>query len=542
MGTATSAAATSSPGAPKRAGLVLTALILGAFACNVNLSVANVALPDIGRSLGASQTQLTLIATGCSLGLAMSVLYFGALGDRYGRKLLLVLGLALTVPASLLSAWAPNPELLILGRVATGLASGMAYPTTLALITALWAAGAARTKAIALWSSVSGGAAALGPFVAGALLERFWWGSVFLIAVPLAVVCVALVVVLVPAHVNESTERVDHAGGVLSVLMIAALVTGIANISSPGYLGISLALLGAAALLVIAFVLREQRAANPLYDLHYARRRMFWAPAVTGLIAFGALMGTMFVGQQFLQNVLDYSTFQAGAAILPGAIGMVLVARPSAALLGTRGSRVTMLVGFVLLTSAFTVMLVGWKQASPYWIVGLAYLLMGSGAGFALTAASRALMSSIPVTRVGMGSGTSDLQRDLGGSILQALLGAILAFGYAASFSRQIAGSPEASEVSAQTQTELLHSFSSAEAIGQQYPQYQAQIIEAARESFLSGANWAYATGLLAVVVGGVIAALAIPRKADEEALFAGYAKADAQPDPKASASGAATT
>ena len=516
--------------APKRAGLVLAALILAAFTCNVNLSVANVALPDIGRALDASQTSLTMIATGCSLGLAMSVLYFGALGDRYGRKLLLVLGLALTVPASMLSAWAPNSELLVVGRVCTGLAAGMAYPTTLALITALWAPGAARTKAIALWSSVSGGAAALGPFVAGALLERFWWGSVFLIAVPLAIVCLVLVVALVPAHVNESTERVDHAGGVLSVLLIAALVVGVANISSPGQAGISLALLAVAALLTVLFVRREQRATNPLYDLHYARRRMFWAPAITGLIAFGSLMGTMFVGQQFLQNVLEYSTLAAGAAILPGAFGMMLVARPSAALLVARGSRVTMLLGFTMLAAAFAIMLIGWREGTAYWVVGLAYLLMGGGAGFALTAASRALMSSIPVTRVGMGSGTSDLQRDLGGSIMQALLGAILAVGYAGAFSSQIEASPEASAVSAQTQSELLHSFSSAEAIGAQYPQYQEQIIAAARDSFLAGANWAYATGLLAVLIGGFIAARAIPRHERELSLFAGYATADAEP------------
>ena len=268
---------------------------------------------------------------------------------------------------------------------------------------------------------------------------------------------------------------------------------------------------------------------------------MFRAPAITGLIAFGALMGTMFVGQQFLQNVLDYSTFQAGAAILPGAFGMMLVARPSAAMLVARGSRPTMLIGFAMLASAFAIMLVGWKQGSPYWVVGIAYLLMGCGAGFALTAASRALMSSIPVTRVGMGSGTSDLQRDLGGSILQALLGAILAFGYAAAFGRAIDASPDAASVSAQTQAELVHSFSSAEAIGAQYPQYQAQIVEAARESFLSGANWAYATGLLTVVIGGVIAALAIPRHQQELALFSGYAKADGQPDPLAAGGSAAT-
>ena len=174
-------------GAPDRAGLVLAALIVAAFVCNVNLAVANVALPDIGSALDASQTQLTLVAVGCTLGLAMSVLYFGAVGDRYGRKLLLGLGLAFTLVTAPLCAWAPNAAVLVVGRVLTGLAAGMAFPTTLALITALWAPGPARVRAIALWSGVGGAAMVIGPSVAGGLLERCWWGSGFLMVVPVAV-------------------------------------------------------------------------------------------------------------------------------------------------------------------------------------------------------------------------------------------------------------------------------------------------------------------------------------------------------------------
>ncbi len=246
--------------APKRAGLVLTALILGAIVANINLSVANVALPDIGSSLDASQTQLNLIAVGCTLGLAMSVLYLGALGDRYGRKLMLSLGMILTVPASIISAWAPTADLLVFGRIFTGIAAGMAYPTTLALITAIWATGPKRVKAIALWSGVSGGGAVLGPVIAGALLEQFWWGSVFLIAIIPALLTLVLVVIAVPAHINESKDAVDHFGGVLTVFMVAALVIGLGVIASPG--GITRALILIAVSLVIAgiFVAHEKRA------------------------------------------------------------------------------------------------------------------------------------------------------------------------------------------------------------------------------------------------------------------------------------------
>src|SRR3954469_20584915 len=155
MTTAPPATTVDQSNAPARGGLVLLALILLAAVANLGLAVANVALPSIGDAFDSSQTALNLIAVGYSLGLAASVLYFGAVGDRYGRKLLLVLGMLLTIPADCLAAWAPNQEVLIVARIVGGLAAGMAYPTTLALITALWA-GASRTKAIALWAAIGG--------------------------------------------------------------------------------------------------------------------------------------------------------------------------------------------------------------------------------------------------------------------------------------------------------------------------------------------------------------------------------------------------
>src|SRR5436305_11118940 len=212
-----SAAAAPSGAAPERAGLVLITLILVAAVANLNLAVANVALPSIGDHFDSSQTTLDLIAVGYSLGLACSVLWFGALGDRYGRKLLLVGGTVLAVPMSLLAAWAPTDDVLFVARVGGGLAAGMAFPTTLALITALWAPGEGRTKAIALWSGLGGAIAALGPLLSGLMLEHFSWGSVFLLTLPLAAVALLMAWRLVPAHVNESTETVDNLGGILSL-------------------------------------------------------------------------------------------------------------------------------------------------------------------------------------------------------------------------------------------------------------------------------------------------------------------------------------
>jgi EmrB/QacA subfamily drug resistance transporter len=506
-------------GGPKRAGAVLATLILVAGVANLNLAVANVALPDIGKAFDAGQTMVDLIAVGYSLGLAASVLYLGAVGDRYGRKRMLVLGMALSIPASLLAGFAPSADVLFIARVLGGVAAGMAYPTTLALITALWS-GQERTKAIALWSALGGGASALGPLLAGALLEGFDWGSVFLISAPLAAIALVAVWRLVPAHVNETTEPVDHLGGILSIGLVAALVLAINLAPEPGK-GTTAAILGIVAVaMTAAFILRQRRAASPLYDLRIASRSTFWVAALAGIIVFGSLMGAMFIGQQFVQNVLGYSTLEAGLAILPGAAGMILVAPQSAKLVESRGSRFTLLLGFAFCLLAFAVMLLLWDENASYFVVGLGYFLVGTGVGFAGTPASRSLTGSVPVTRAGMASGTADLQRDLGGAILQSIFGALLTAGYAASFSSQIAGSPNADKVSEQVQNELTKSFSSAANTAEQYPQYAMQIADAARSSFLDGGDWTYAAGMIAIALGIGIVFFLFPKREEEERLL----------------------
>ena len=236
--------------------------------------------------------------------------------------------------------------MLFAARVGGGLAAGMAYPTTLALITALWA-GPGRTKSIALWSGIGGAIAALGPLLSGLLLEHFYWGSVFLITLPLAVVAIVMAWYFVPSHVNEGTEPVDNLGGILSLVLVGALILAInfAPVPNAGTLTIVLGVIAVAAL--VLFFLRQRRAKNPLYDLEIASRPTFWVAACAGLIVFGSLMGAMFVGQQFLQNVLGYSTLDAGLAIIPAALFMVVVAPRSAKLVEAYGARVTLLLGYV---------------------------------------------------------------------------------------------------------------------------------------------------------------------------------------------------
>ncbi len=424
--------------------------------------------------------------------------------------------------ATLLAACAPTDGVLVAARVLGGLSAGMAYPTTLAVITALWS-GPARTRSIAMWSGLGGAISVLGPLIAGALLLHFWWGSVFLITLPLAVVALLMALAFVPAHLNETTDPVDNLGGVLSMLLVAVLVLAINFAPVPGESALAswLAIITVAS--AAAFVIRQRTARNPLYDLHVAGRRIFWVAGSAGIIVFGGLMGAMFVGQQFLQNVLGYSTLDAGLAIMPMAVFMVFVAPQSARLVNARGARLTLLVGYAFCLLGFAAMLLLWKQDIPFWRVGLAYALIGIGVGFAGTPASHSLTASVPVRRAGMASGTADLQRDLGGAIMQSIFGALLAAGYAAAVAASIATAPHKQQITGNVQNELTKSFASAAEVAKQYPQYATQITAGAKASVLAGGQWAYTAGIVAVLLGMALVFFGFPKKRQEEELLTRY-------------------
>jgi MFS family permease len=433
---------------------------------------------------------------------------------------MIVLGMGLSIPASLLAGFAPSDTVLFAARVLGGLSAGMAYPTTLALITALWS-GPGRTKAIALWSALGGGFALLGPLISGALLEQFDWGSVFLVTLPLVAVALPMALVFVPGHVHETSDSVDNLGGILSAVLVGTLILSINFMPVPNEQALAVGLLVVAVAALLAFAVRQRRARNPLYDLHVAARPTFWVAAVAGIIVFGSLMGAAFISQQYLQNVLGYSTVEAGAAIIPAGVFMVLVAPRSAKLVGSHGSRATLLLGQSFLLLAFLTMLLLWKEGTPYWQVAIPYALVGIGVGLAGTPSSNSLTGSVPVTRVGMASGTADLQRDLGGALMTSVFGALLTAGYSSAMGQAIDQSGK--NVTDATQSQLQLSFASAEDLAATNPKYADQITAAAQSSFLDGDNWAYTAAIVAVVVGMVLVFRFFPRKEEEQALRGEY-------------------
>jgi MFS transporter, DHA2 family, multidrug resistance protein len=511
---------------PLSKGLLLTTLILGAGVANVNLSLANVALPDISRDLQASQVGTNLVGVGFTLGLAASVLYLGALGDRYGRKRLLLLGLTLSIPFAVLAAFAPNVEILVIARILGGVAAGMTYPTTLTFIVALFD-GKARTTAIALWSGIGAAFAALGPPFMGLLLEYVWWGGGFLIPIPLALL--ALVLALRLPNSTGAQDDVDKLSGLLSIVMITTLVLAITFAPMPGAWVIAVVLALASTGFIAWFVVRQRTLDNPLYDLAIAKRRIFWVAALAGMIVFGSLMGAFFIGQQYLQDVLGYGTFGAGLSILPTSIMLIAVAPVAARMIPALGSRMTMLIGFAVVAAGFLAMLT-WRPDSPVILVLISYALLGAGVSIGAAPASRSIMAAVPQARLGMGSATNDLQRDLGGAIMQSVMGSLLVVRYAASLRESLSSIPEdqRQQVTDQSVTLMTSSFAGAEQVAQGLPSQAAStLMQWAADAFARGSGLAFAAALVAVAVGMVLVAFGFPRKDAEVAVEEAYAASD---------------
>jgi EmrB/QacA subfamily drug resistance transporter len=514
---------------PPKSAFVLLALVTGAIVSNISLSIANVALPSIGRDLNASQSDLTTIANAFALGLASTVLYFGALADRYGRKLMFVLGAILTVPTAFISAFAPNVEILVLGRFTSGLAAALLFPTTLSLISSLYK-NHAKVAAIALWSGVGGGVAALGPVMGGWMLEYFWWGSVFLIAVPLVVVALVIGLVVLPWKSDEEVKPIDHIGGILSIIGVLLLVITIEQVAD----GLEWSLLWTFLISLVflgLFFWRQSRAPSPLIYLPLLKARTMWVAFLAGSITFGSLIGAMFIGQQYSQNVLGYSTLLSALVVVPTAIGTMIFGQIAGKLVIARGSRLTFSLGLTAVAIAFVVILITWTETANIGWVITAYALVGVGVGLSVTPASRALMGSVPPARSGMGSAFLDLTRDLGGAIIQATMGTFLAAAYAISVRAQLTALPEseATKVTDTVSQELASSYSSAAQVAEKYSGSTSEaILAGATEAFTDGKSLAIGVALVLTLIGLVVVAFVFPSKEKENAY---YEKIQAQTD-----------
>jgi EmrB/QacA subfamily drug resistance transporter len=409
---------------------ILAVVVFGLTVVILDTTILNVALKTIAdphRGLGASQTDLEWVLNSYTLAFAGLLITFGAIGDRIGHKRVLVAGMVVFTLGSLVSAYAQNPGELIIGRIVMGIGGSAIMPATLAVITHVFEPNE-RPKAIGIWGGSVGLGAAIGPVVGGSLIEHFWWGSVFLINVFIAIVAVPAMIILIPESRNANPSRLDPVGALLSVAGLVALVYGIVR---GGDLGSWSAVsawgptaLGAVILAI--FVLWELRVANPTIDMRLFRNPRFTAAVGIVLLAFFATQGGLFFSAFYLQSVLNQSPFVAGLYMLSFAAAQVIFAPRSARLVRRFGARRVCGGAALVLTLAFVPFAFFMSASTPVWVFSVVFFLEGVGIANIFAPTAEVVMSSVPRAKAGAASAANNMFRQVGGALGVAVIGTVL--------------------------------------------------------------------------------------------------------------------
>ncbi|MGM7644981.1 MFS transporter [Nocardia sp. JW2] len=410
--------------AGRREWWALAALVLVVLLLTIDGTVLYLAVPSLTTDIAPTATQLLWIGDIYSFVLAGLLITMGNLADKIGRKRLLLIGAAAFGCASVLAAFAPNPETLIAARALLGVAGATLMPSTLSIVRHLFGDPRQRTTAIAIWSAGATAGAALGPLVGGALLERFWWGSVFLINVPIMLVVLVAGVVLLPESRGDANRPVDLISAALSIVAIVPLVYAIKHWVGTGFDWTVLAFAAAGVVAGWLFVRRQLNLEYPLLDIALFRRPAFTGAVTSSALSIFAFMGLLFFFSQYLQLVRGYGPLRAGMAELPATIASIVVIAFVGVLVTRFGPGRS--IGAGLATAAVGLLLLGLSAThSGYWGLGVALAVLGLGVGVAMTLAVDAVVTAVPRERAGAASSIAETAYELGGALGIAVLGSI---------------------------------------------------------------------------------------------------------------------
>ncbi|QOC92630.1 MFS transporter [Micromonospora craniellae] len=490
---------------------ILAVLVISLLVVVLDNTILNVALRTLAdpvHGLGATQGELEWSINSYTLVFAGLLFTFGVWGDRAGRRRMLLIGLVLFGLASLLSAYAQSPVQLIAARALMGVGGAAIMPATLSIISNVFDP-RERGRAIGIWAGAVGLAVAIGPVLGGLLLEHFWWGSVFLINVPVTVLGVILVALLVPESRDPSPGRVDVVGVMLSVVGLVSLTFGIIDGGEHGF-GRPLVwatILGGLAVLAW-FVAYERRSDHPSLDVRLFRVPRFAAPvAMIGLVFFAA-MGVMFFSSFYLQLVRGYSPLQTGLLFLPFAVAQLVFAPRSATMVRRYGARAVSALGLVLTTvslGAFAFV----DAATPIWVVLVVFFLQGTGMANIMPPATESIMSALPREKAGVGSAVSNTIRQVAAALGVAVIGSVLAAGYRTGIAPAVADLPEGVRATAG------ESISGAYGVAGQLGPAAPQVISAADDAFVSAMHWSAVLAALVAAAGVAVALRWMPGRAD---------------------------
>jgi EmrB/QacA subfamily drug resistance transporter len=487
----------------RRRWLILGVVVVGLLAIVIDNTVLNVALKTIASpadkgGIGASQSSLEWAINSYTLVFAGLLFTFGVVGDRIGRKRVLIGGLILFGLGSLVSAYSHSPDQLIAARAVMGLGGAAVMPQTLSIIANVFEP-AQRARAIGIWSSAVGIGVAIGPVLGGVLLTHFWWGSVFLINVPVTVIGVIASLILVPESRNPAPGKIDYLGVLGSVLGLVLLVYGIvqggdgASWVSPGVLGPALG----GVLVLGLFGWYESRIEHPSLDVRLFKDRRLSASVGSIVLLFFCMGGVYFFSSFYLQNARGYSPLATGVLAVPFAVGQFVMSPRSASLVNRFGPRAVAAAGMLMNAVAIG----GWAflgVSSPIWIVAALFLIQGAGLGLATPAATSSVMAALPRERAGAGSALTNTARQVAVALSVAVLGSILSSAYRSSLTPTLAGLPAAARNAAGS------SITATQAVAAQLGHAGDFLLGPANSAFVDAMRVTTAIAAALAIVGGL--------------------------------------
>jgi EmrB/QacA subfamily drug resistance transporter len=480
---------------------VLATMIVCLLMVIMGNTILNVALPTLQRELGATQGELQWVIDAYILVFAGLLFSWGVIGDRIGRRKVLLAGLGIFAVGSILAASSGSAIELIGWRALMGVGGAAVQPATLAVITNVFPAGE-RGRAIGIWAGAAGIAVAGGPLAGGLVLEHFSWGAVFLIGVPVAALGAAGILLVVPESKDPFPGRLDVPGVLLSIAALAGLVFGIirggggAGWTSPGVLGP----LAAGAVLLAVFVWWQRRTPHPALDVTLFRSPAFSASSAALALNFFALQGATFYLVFYLQGARGYTPLQSGAALIPVAVGMAVMAPRSSRLSARFGPKLVVAAGFLLVAASFAgIQLL--DATTPLWLVLTDLAVQGCGMGLVFAPATEAIMAVVPREKAGAGAAVNNSVRQVGGALGVAVLGSVLAASYASRLGDTVDGLPLAARDEArQSIVATLGAVQQASGGDTEVARAAAGVVDPAREAFI-GAMHLTALGTVAAAV-----------------------------------------
>jgi EmrB/QacA subfamily drug resistance transporter len=486
----------------------LGVLCLSLLAIVIDNTIVNVALPTLVHDLDADVSQLQWVVDAYTLVFAGLLLLASAVGDRFGRRRTLLGGLAVFGIASGCAAYAGGVDGLIAARAVMGAGAAFIMPATLSLLISVFTDTRERAMAIGLWAATAGLGVALGPVVGGVLLDHFWWGSIFIVNVPLTAIAVVAGSRLIPESRDPVVRRLDWTGAALSGAGLVALVWAVIEAPSRGWTSAPGLGAGAAATIVLAaFVIWQRRAEEPLLDVGLFDDARFTAAGGTIMVLFFALFGFLFLSTQYLQFVLGYGPSAAGVRVLPYAGAMIVSAVVSSQLVARFGTKGVVTVGMALFSTGPAVAATV-TTSTGYGRLAIALVLMGAGMGLAGAPATESIMNSLPPARANIGSAVNDTARELGGALGVAIVGSIMSSLYATRLTGALAD-----DVPAPVAAAARESLGAAVQVG---GNLHPEVADVAREAFVHAMSRASLVVAVVAALGAVIAWRSLPARAPD--------------------------